>query len=52
MPLSIAAVGFSAQIVDYSLDGMSLEGTLGLSMHDPIQVELILKTRLMSKVAE
>jgi len=40
-----------AQIVDYSLGGLMLEGTFGLIKHDAIQVELITGTRVLGKVA-
>src|SRR5262249_49906262 len=40
-----------AQIVDYSLGGLQLEGTFGLIKHDPIQVELISGARVLGKVA-
>ena len=36
-----------AQIVDYSLGGLMLEGTLGLIKHDPAQVELITGTGVL-----
>jgi hypothetical protein len=40
-----------AQIVDYSQGGLQLEGTFGLTTHDPIQVELISGVRICAKVA-
>jgi hypothetical protein len=40
-----------AQIVVYALGGLMLEGTFGLIKHDPIQVELIMGTRVPGKIA-
>jgi len=40
-----------AQIVDYSLGGLQLEGTFGLIKRDTVQVELISGVRISANVA-
>ena len=40
-----------AKVVDYSQDGLQLQGTFGLMKRDPILIELLSGTRVQGRVA-